>query len=94
MNYRFLAQNCFKISQRTIRFNSQRSDIYSRFPPTTPTTTPPAQLTAKTRRWAIKQYVLLFGLPITTYIVYRLSTSADTRRKHRIVLGSIGRAFR
>ena len=52
------------------------------------------QLTSPTRRWAIRRYVLLVGLPLTSYLVYRLSTKSNTRRKHIIVLGSVGRAIR
>ena len=83
MNYRFIVQQLINVHKQDLK-------LLPRFL----TTDSSPQLTAKTRQWAIKRYVLLFGLPITTYIAYRLSTKYETRRKHGIVLGSMGRATR
>lgn len=54
----------------------------------------PTQLTSRTRRWAIRRYALLIGLPVTSFVLYRLSTPHDARRKHGILFGSIGRVIR
>ncbi|CAF4301856.1 unnamed protein product, partial [Adineta steineri] len=71
-----------------IAFFKQKSQLFSRYL----TTNIQPQLTTPTRQWAIKRYVLIIGLPVTSFLFYRLSTKSETRRKHRIVLESIGRA--
>jgi hypothetical protein len=90
MNYRFIAHKLINIHKRDLLLYRQTSQIFSR----TVTTNAQSQLITPTHRWAIKRYVLLIGLPLTTFVTYRLSTKVETRRKHKIVLGSIGRAVR
>jgi hypothetical protein len=85
MNYRLIVHQIINVYRQDLRLFRPRSFIFSRSLTT--------QLTAPTRRWAIKRYVLIIGLPLTSFLVYRLSTNLETRRKHNIVLGSIGRAI-
>ena len=93
MNYRFLAYRLVNIYRRDLALVKHKPQLVSRYITTTPAN-PQSRLTASTQRWAIKRYVLLIGLPVTTWLLYRFSTKNDTRRKHRIVFGSIGRAIR
>ncbi|UJR30821.1 hypothetical protein I4U23_018338 [Adineta vaga] len=92
MNYRFLAYRLINVYSKDLVLVKQNSQLFSRY--LTRTTTTQTQLTTPTRQWAIKRYALLIGLPVTTFFFYRLSTKYETRRKHRIVLESIGRAIR
>lgn len=90
MNYRFLAHRFLTVYKQNCCLFRQKPKIISR----TITTNIEPQLTAKTRQWAIKRYILLLGLPLTTVFIYRLSTKYEARRRHTIVLGSIWRAIR
>jgi len=90
MNYRFIAHKLINIHRRDLPVYRQTLQIFFR----AQTTNAQPQLITPTQRWAIKRYVLLIGLPFTTFLTYRLSTKPETRRKHKIVLGSIGRAIR
>ena len=90
MNYRFIACQLINVYKQDLPLFRQKPQLFSRYI----TTNIQPQLTARTRRWAINRYVLLIGFPLTTFLFYRLSTKFETRRKHRIVLGSIGRAIR
>ncbi|CAF1263154.1 unnamed protein product, partial [Adineta ricciae] len=92
MNYRLLAYRLVNIYRRDLALVKHNPQLVSRYITTTPTN-PQSRLTASTQRWAIKRYVLLIGLPVTSWLLYRFSTKNDTRRKHRIVFGSIGRAI-
>ena len=84
MSYRFIYQRIFHASKQNLRL--YRPNVVSR--------TLATQLNPPTRRWAIRRYILLIGLPVTSFVVYRLSTNFETRRKHSIVIGSIGRVIR
>ncbi|CAF4252027.1 unnamed protein product [Adineta steineri] len=90
MTSRFIACQLINVYKQDIAFFKQKSQLFSRYL----TTNIQPQLTTPTRQWAIKRYVLIIGLPVTSFLFYRLSTKSDTRRKHRIVLESIGRAAR
>jgi hypothetical protein len=83
MSYRFLVHQFINVYK-------QKPQLFSRYL----TTNIQSQSSISTRRWAIKRYALLIGLPLTTVLVYRLSTKFETRRKHNVILGSIGRAIR
>lgn len=84
MSYRLIFQRIIHVSKQDLRLF--RPQVVSRSLTT--------QLTPPTRRWAIRRYILLIGLPLTSFVVYRLSTNFEARRKHSIVLGSIGRVVR
>ncbi len=89
MIYRFIAHQIMNVHKQDLRLFKIRTPLFSR----SLTRDTPTQLTSRTRQWAIKRYVLLIGLPLTSFIVYRLATKYETRRKHGIVLGSIGRVI-
>jgi hypothetical protein len=89
MNYRFIAHQLIIIHKRNLPVLRQKPQLFSR----SITTNIQLQLSKPTRQWAIKRYALLIGLPLTSFLVYRLSTQFETRRKHFIVLGSIGRVI-
>jgi hypothetical protein len=84
MSYRLIYHHIINVSKQDLRL----------FKPQMISRSLTTQSTISTRRWAIRRYVLLIGLPLTSFLVYRLSTKLETRRKHHVVLGSIGRAFR
>ncbi len=90
MNCRFVFHQFINVYKQDLPLFNQKLPIFSRFL----TTNTQPQLTTTTRQWAIRRYVLLIGLPLTSILIYRLATKSETRRKHRIVLGSIGRAIR
>jgi hypothetical protein len=90
MNARFMAHRLINVYKQDLRLFRQIPRLFPRYV----TTNIQPQLATNTRRWAIKQYVLIIGLPLTSVLFYRLTTKYDTRRKHVIVLGSIGRAIR
>ncbi|CAF1296467.1 unnamed protein product [Rotaria sordida] len=90
MNYRCIAYQLINLYKRDLPLYKQRSHLFSRYL----TTNIQSQSNTSTRRWSIKRYILLIGLPITSILYYRLSTEYETRRKHRIILGSIVRAIR
>jgi len=90
MTYRFIAHQLKNVYKQDLPLFKQKPQIFSRYL----TTNIQPQLTDRTRQWAIKRYLLLIGLPLTSFLFYRLSTKSETRRKHRIVLESIGRAIR
>jgi hypothetical protein len=90
MNYRFAAHRLINVYKQDLRLFRQKPQVFPRYV----TTNIQPQLTTGARRWAIKRYVLLVGLPLTSILFYRLITKVETRRKHAIVLGSMGRAIR
>ena len=90
MNYRLFAQRWINVYRQDALLFKQRPKLYLRYM----TTNTQTQLSAPTRRWILKRYVALVGIPIASVLFYRLSTSFETRRKHGIVLGSIRRAIR
>ena len=52
------------------------------------------QVVTKSSRWTLKRYTILIGAPVLTAACYRLTTKAETRRKHRLIVGSVFRATR
>ncbi|CAF3475256.1 unnamed protein product [Rotaria sp. Silwood1] len=90
MNYRYITNRLINLYKQDLPLCKQRSQLFSRFL----TTNIQPQINTSSHRWTIKRYILLFGLPITSVLFYRFSTDFETRRKHRIILGSIARAIR
>ena len=90
MNHRFAAQRLIHGYKQDGSVMRRALQILSRCQ----TTNVSPQVSMPISRWALRRYVLLLGVPISTAIFYRLSTKYETRRKHRIVLESIGRAIR
>ena len=95
MNSRLLFRSIVHVYKRDVRLFKPPSLSFVRSQTTTTTTTnAPTQLNSRTRLWLIRRYALLIGLPVMSVLTYRLSTKYETRRKHAIVVGSIGRVFR
>jgi hypothetical protein len=90
MNSRFIIHQLINVYKPNLPLFRPKPQLFPRYL----TTNIQSQLTTPTRRWAIKRYVLLIGLPLSTILFYRLSTKFETRRKHRIIVASIGRAIR
>jgi hypothetical protein len=84
MNYRFIVHQLINVHKRDLSLFRQKSQISSHSLTTN----------TSTHRWAIKRYLLLFGLPLTSYLAYRISTKSETRRTHTIIFGSIGRVIK
>ncbi|CAF4607234.1 unnamed protein product, partial [Rotaria sp. Silwood2] len=90
MHCRYITCRLINLYKQDLSLCKQRSQLFSRYF----TTNIQSQSNTPTRRWTIKRYVLLFGLPITSVLFYRFSTNFEKRRKHKIILGSIIRAIR
>ena len=90
MNYRFLAQPLANACRHDGPLIKSKAHVFSRY--LTHKAHPP--LPVQTNPWAWKRYLLLVGVPLATIVTYRLTTKFETRRKHRVVLGSVGRAMR
>ncbi|CAF3456613.1 unnamed protein product [Rotaria socialis] len=90
MNSRCIAFRLLSLYKQELPICKNKSQFLSRYL----TTNSQTQLNTPTHRFAIKRYVLLLGVPLSSALFYRLSTKYETRRKHRIIVESIGRAAR
>lgn len=78
------------IPHRFLHFYAQKSSKFTRSITTNVGTT----TSLSNHQWFFRRFLILIGLPVSTALAYRLSTKYEARRKHRILLGSIGRAVR
>lgn len=90
MTSRYITFRCIGLYQKELSLWKHKPPLFSR----SLTTNSQSYLNISNRRASIQRYALLLGLPISTAIYYRLSTTADARRKHLIILESIVRAAR